>query len=135
MQYIGYGNKREVIMKKTKSIFAISTILLGVLSPSVFAIADTLSSSSGDSIPQTSVSNSNSSETSSSSLSTTADEEPIDSWMPDKALQTVISQQLNIPVEDLTKQDMLKLTSLSFSISPNKGIVSLNGMEWNMLQI
>lgn len=122
-------------MKKTKSIFAISTILLGVLSPSVFAIADTLSSSSGDSIPQTSVSNSNSSETSSSSLSTTADEEPIDSWMPDKALQTVISQQLNIPVEDLTKQDMLKLTSLSFSISPNKGIVSLNGMEWNMLQI
>ena len=130
MQYIGYGNKREVIMKKTKSIFAISTILLGVLSPSVFAIADTLSSSSGDSIPQTSVSNSNSSETSSSSLSTTADEEPIDSWMPDKALQTVISQQLNIPVEDLTKQDMLKLTSLSFSISPNKGIVSLNGMEY-----
>lgn len=115
---------------KKKSIFALCTILLGVLSPATLAIADTLSSSSGEPIPHTSVNSSNSSEASSSSLITRADEEPIDSWMPDKALQSAISQQLNIPIEDLTKQDMLKLTSLSYSIFPSKGIVSLKGMEY-----
>lgn len=117
-------------MKKTKSIFALSTILLGVLSPATFTIADTLSSSSGETISQSLVTKSNTATIPSSSLVTTTDEESIDSWMPDKALQSAISQQLNIPIEDLTKQDMLKLTSLSYSIFPSKGIVSLKGMEY-----
>lgn len=51
----------------------------------------------------------------------------IDSWMPDKKLQTAVSTNLKIAPEALTQNDMLKLTSFDAPIS---GITSLKGLEY-----
>ncbi|HFK7975812.1 TPA: MucBP domain-containing protein, partial [Listeria monocytogenes] len=53
-------------------------------------------------------------------------EESIDSWMPDKELQELISQSLNIPVEQLTQDDLAHLTG-RLEVS---GISDLTGVEY-----
>lgn len=51
----------------------------------------------------------------------------IDSWMPDKALQTAVSQQLKITVDQLTPAKMAELTTLNIE---REGITSLQGLQY-----
>ena len=53
--------------------------------------------------------------------------EPIDNWMPDKNLQTVVSKTLNISVSNITKNDMLNLKKL---YAKGKGISNITGLEY-----
>ncbi|MCU9772658.1 bacterial Ig-like domain-containing protein, partial [Enterococcus faecalis] len=54
-----------------------------------------------------------------------AEDESISSWMPDSALQQAVSKKLNIPIEQLTKEDLVGLHSLTVS-----GVTSLKGLEY-----
>lgn len=51
----------------------------------------------------------------------------IDSWMPDKNLQSTVSERLGISSDVLTQSDMLKLTSFD---AARKDITSLKGLEY-----
>ena len=53
--------------------------------------------------------------------------EPIDNWMPDKNLQTAVSETLNISVSNITKKDML---SLEYLDATGKGISNITGLEY-----
>ncbi|EOL47147.1 bacterial Ig-like domain-containing protein [Enterococcus phoeniculicola] len=61
------------------------------------------------------------------SLPTEEEQESIDSWMPDKNLQKAISEVIKVPVESMTKKDMLKVKTLYLS---SKNIYSLKGLEY-----
>ncbi|MBW9325281.1 hypothetical protein FG877_17375, partial [Enterococcus casseliflavus] len=52
-------------------------------------------------------------------------DESIDSWMPDPVLQQAVSEKLNIPIDQLTKDDLIRLRTLTVS-----GASSLKGMEY-----
>ncbi|WKF72376.1 bacterial Ig-like domain-containing protein [Lactococcus lactis] len=98
-------------MSKIKTKIALGTIILGALTPNINSYADTL-------IQNTQPTNSMS----------TIDNETIDSWMPDKQLQSVVSKNLGISIENLTKNDLLKLTDLRYAT--RLGISSLKGLEY-----
>ena len=53
--------------------------------------------------------------------------EPIDTWMPDKKLQTAVSEKLGISVPNITKKDMLSLKRLDIN---EKGISNITGLEY-----
>ena len=53
--------------------------------------------------------------------------DPIDNWMPDKALQAAVAKALGLEVSKITKSDMLQLTYLYGS---GVGIASLEGLQY-----
>ena len=53
--------------------------------------------------------------------------EPIDAWMPDKALQAAVAQKLGKNVSQITKTDMSGLTSL---LANDAGIANLAGLQY-----
>ena len=54
--------------------------------------------------------------------------ESIDTWMPDKNLQTAVSEKLGISVSNITKKDMLSLRDLDNA--KGKGISNITGLEY-----
>lgn len=53
----------------------------------------------------------------------------VDGWMPDKALQIMVSTTLNIPVSALTQGEMLRLTYLNIP-EGSETVSSLRGLEY-----
>lgn len=57
--------------------------------------------------------------------------EDINSWMPDKVLQTEVAKQLDLDdVNKITKEELKKLTYLGFITENGKDLASLKGLEY-----
>ncbi|MCO6016975.1 hypothetical protein CKN86_06530 [Carnobacterium divergens] len=63
-------------------------------------------------------------------LSVDNSEETVDSWMPDKNLQSALSAILKIPANEIKKEDLLKLDKPPYNGLTGMGISSIEGLQY-----